>query len=214
MRDPAALQWFAVYAALRCEFQARAALTEAGYEAYCPAETKWAHHGRKKTAVQRPYFARYLFVGIDYPAQGFDLIRTARGVERLVGTTRGPIPIPYRWIDKLRTKETLRQFDETYTPELVWAKGDAVEVVGGAYDGFVGEVTRARGKRRVELLIRELGSLGQGVVIDTTSIKVAGLDVVAWPCVNTPHIALAEVRALCAVRSSRWKDAPSNRTGL
>lgn len=166
-------QWFAVYAALRCEFQARGSLHELGYEAYCPAETKWASHAGRKVAVQRPYFARYLFVAVDYPTQGFDQIRTARGVDRVVGTAQGPIAIPLKWIDKLRTKEALRQFDETYTPELVWTKGVAVEVVGGAYDGFVGEVTRARGKRRVELLIRELGALGQGVVIDTTSIKAA-----------------------------------------
>lgn len=171
--EPEALDWFTVYVELRREQLVQAELRLRGFDAYTPCETVWASHGGKKTAVQRPFLPRYVFVGLDPEARNFPLVAATRGVDRVIGTAAGPTRIPYSWVAKLRAKEAMRGFDETYTPELVWAPGQKVQIVSGPYEGHLGEVIRARGKKRIELFIAALGALGDGLVADMEIVREA-----------------------------------------
>jgi transcriptional antiterminator RfaH len=173
--DPAELHWYAVYCNVRCEYRAQAGLREAGFDAYCPSETKWAHHARRKVAVQRPYLARYLFVGVDHERQGFHQIRGTDGVERIVGVTGTPVRIPYGWIKDLREAETLGEFDYTVDRNrLVVEPGRQVRVIGGPFTGFMAKIIEARGDKRVRVLLQEMGKLAPGPLeIDIEKLEAA-----------------------------------------
>jgi len=157
--------WFAVYTAVGCEVRATAGLVELArkrpdldMDVYCPMATRWWRHARQKKRVQRALLTRYLFIGIGSRDPDFYAIRAINGVESLVGVGGEPTTIRYELIEPLRMAETRGDFDLTREHELVkFSKGTKVKVVGGLFQGFIGEFEKAIGEKRAKVLLKELG---------------------------------------------------------
>lgn len=154
------MNWFAVYCNIKCERRAMFALKHKGYEVYLPLETVWIRHARKKKKAERPLFPRYLFVGVDFPRQGFAAIRQADGVEMIVpgaGSEMEPMPILETFIDETRWAERAGVFDETQAV-LRLNPGERVRLMKGPLAGFIGKLKSADRAKRVEVLVSILGA--------------------------------------------------------
>lgn len=148
--------WFAVYTHVGREKRAEVALRERGFDAYMPAETRWRRHARTKSAVQRPLFTRYLFVGVQ-PGQSFHDIATADGVACIVGVMGAPKAIDYAFVEDLKAKQTMGAFDHTLVRKITFNPKDPIQIIGGAFQGFLGEIMRVEGDHRVRVMLKGLG---------------------------------------------------------
>jgi transcriptional antiterminator RfaH len=152
-------KWFVFCSATRAEKKATLGLIEAGFEAYCPEETKWVTHARKRIAVQRPLFSRYAFVRVDLSRQGFYDVRRVDGVDHIIGNQGTPIAVDQSHVTRLQTAQAAGLLDHTREPERQkWKAGQPVRVLSGPLQGFVGMVLKADQAKRVEILLTMLGS--------------------------------------------------------
>ncbi len=95
--DPQALTWFVVFCAHRSEFGIVESLLELGFDAYCPAETRWKRSARRKAPEKVALLPGYLFVGLDRDRHGdfpFPNVRSVEGVVGLLGIGE-PKAVPF-----------------------------------------------------------------------------------------------------------------------
>jgi transcriptional antiterminator RfaH len=145
--------WHVVRTNVNCENRARKGIEALRFEIYMPVEHKWIRHMRKRQRVARPIFARYLFVHFDAAREHWYPIRLTHGVESILTTDRHvPACVPDGWIENFRRAEAAGVFDRT-RESAAFEKGAKVKVEDGPFAGLVGEVLRADGKRRVEVLL-------------------------------------------------------------
>jgi transcriptional antiterminator RfaH len=145
--------WHVVRTNVNCEQRARQGIQALGFEVYMPVEQKWIRHMRKRQRVERPLFGRYLFVRFDAACEHWYPIRFTHGVESiLTGDRHVPARVPDSWIEEFRRGEQAGIFDRT-REGTAFGKGDKVTVEDGPFAGLVGEVMRADGKQRVEILL-------------------------------------------------------------
>jgi transcriptional antiterminator RfaH len=154
----AGLVWFVVYTNINCEQRAKKGLDALGYTTFLPVVKKWIRHARRRVAVERPLFARYLFVALDPARDGWFAIRTTHGVERVLARDGVPESVPAAAIATLMAAERAGRFDLTLAAPRLKA-GDKVAVEGGPFGDFVAEVATADDGKRVEVLHRLFGRL-------------------------------------------------------
>jgi transcriptional antiterminator RfaH len=155
---PAGLAWYVVYCNINCEVRAQQGLAALGFKTYLPRLRKWIKHARKREAVDRPLFTRYLFVGFDINRDAWFPIRTTSGVERVLCRDGVPESVPAVVIEQLMAAQRMGRFDLTRTESLL-KPGDRVEVDGGPFGDFVAEVATADDGKRVEILHHLFGRL-------------------------------------------------------
>lgn len=150
---PAARAWHVVRTNVNCENRARKGIEALRFPVYMPVEHKWIRHMRKRERVARPLFARYLFVHFDAAREHWYPIRLTHGVEKLL-TGNGHVPacVPDAWIEDFRRAEAAGVFDRTRAG-AAFARGAKVTIEDGPFAGLIGEVLRADGKQRVEVLL-------------------------------------------------------------
>lgn len=146
----AALNWFAIMVRAGEEFAVEAILDRRGLVAVVPMIRQWRRVNRyvkRKHEVSFPLIARYVLVGFDGPPQWgrvFDLSM----VQAVVGVGE----VPWR-MDGRRLARFLVECGEVTVPGAQqhmrthheFGEGDAVEIVGGAFDGQVVRVERIEG---------------------------------------------------------------------
>lgn len=169
--------WYVAVAAYREEAAVVRELQLKGFDAYAPMETVWARHARSRKAVQRPLFARYVFVFMD-PDQDTPEVRHTTGVTALLGNNGRPLPVPEEIdqphvVEQLRGQETLGVFDRTVSRKISFELGQAVRIIGGPFSGFMAETMEARtGERRVRVLYSLFGRASP-MTIDVDQLRAA-----------------------------------------
>lgn len=154
--------WYVVYAEARKEKQAECSMREAGLDAFMPFATHWARSGRRKYKAQTPLFGRYLFVFVPGEAgdRSFYRVGQCDGVERIIGITGTPSPIPTAWLHSLRQQQLLGDFDRTLDrnlPEGPYKTGDQVKVRVGKWGQMTGIVQGMTQKAKVKVLVSMFG---------------------------------------------------------
>jgi transcription antitermination factor NusG len=127
--------WYAITTRSRQEKVAANVLEGLGVRAFLPLVEevhKWSD--RKKT-VSVPLFASYLFVQIPPSREAQVQVLRAPCVVSFVGNHCGPLAIPEKEIDDVRSV-VLKGVDYSLYPYL--KTGDQVRIVGGALDGIEG----------------------------------------------------------------------------
>ena len=153
--------WFVLNTKPKKEFQVEKLFIEGGIKIYNP---KYMHDNRIK-----PFFPGYEFVYFDFPAQ-YQLVRYTRGVKRIVGNQRGPIPIPDEIIIGIKSREInglieLLKYGEE--PEA----GDEIEVVEGPLKGLRGLFKKELDdKERVLILLNYVTYQGK-LLIEKKKLK-------------------------------------------
>jgi transcriptional antiterminator RfaH len=131
------MAWYAVYTEPRQEYRAHHGLLAAGFESLYLHYGVTVSHARRKIAVLKPLFERYLFASAE-PAGLHDIAET-HGVVGLVGTREGAITVPDAVIADLRSRaDTFGRVKppDTFHPRKPYAPGDRLQITSGAWLGY------------------------------------------------------------------------------
>lgn len=149
-------QWFVVHTQPSREREAQRNLIEQGFDAYLPKFKKMRRHARKVEEVLSPLFPRYVFVGIDLEVDQWRCIQGTRGVSHLLLMNSRPAAVPLGIIQSLMEREN----SEGAVPVesmCLFAKGDKVRVLEGAFKDYVAVFEKMDDRQRVQLLLSCLG---------------------------------------------------------
>ncbi len=116
-----------------------------------PVEQKISMKGGKKKIVKRKVFPGYVLIEMILDEQSYFVVRNTPGVTGFVGSGGNPVPLSDEEV-----KSILQQIglEEKKQIKIDLEVGEAVRVVDGPFEGFVGvvkEVSSERGKVKVLL---------------------------------------------------------------
>lgn len=162
------IRWYAVYTQPHAETKALEHILRQGYAAYLPRYRTRISHARRRQAVLRPLFPRYLFAGIDRASMRWRPILSTFGVTDIVRAGVEPAPVPSEIIAALRERERSGAFDSLESRQALHP-GELVRVTSGAFEDMVGLLVGLRDPDRVVVLLELLGrgvraQLSAGVV--------------------------------------------------
>lgn len=142
--------WYAIYTKPRAEKKVFERFCEYGYDAYLPLLTTVREWSDRKKKVISPLISGYVFVKINKELL-FDTLKVqgTLGVLRYLGK---PAIIRDCEIDNLRILINGGAELELLSADF-FAKGDAVEVVSGPFNGLRGVSVVVQGKQRIVVQI-------------------------------------------------------------
>lgn len=161
------LVWYVVHTGSRQEELANNSLMMAGFETLLLRQWRVVVKSRKKLNVLRPWFPRYLFVGVA-PGQSLFDVNEADGVSVVLHGSNGPYALTkavmddlrrmadpggviHSWADKeRRTMNTKRRF----------SPGEKIRICGGPFTGMLAVVELDNGKI-VDLILEQSGLKAQ-----------------------------------------------------
>lgn len=145
--------WFAVQAKpLRLDL-AVSCLASLNFELFLP-RVRRERAGGNAGWDSAPLFPGYFFARF-CPLVSFDAVRYARGVLRIVGTTRAPVPVEPRIIDAIR--ERLHDDGLIHLERKPLREGELVVIEHGPLSGWMGKVEREWDEgRRVSILLNAI----------------------------------------------------------
>lgn len=151
------LRWYAVITNPKCEFRADFGLKAKGFETFCPKLRKRIRHARYTNVVERPLFARYVFVRFDMNfGEWFHPITSTDGVEELVSNNHIPMRIPDEQLQPLIDAYRGGEFDYTRKPRIIcdWHPDEQVRISDGVFSGFNARILAVMPEReRAEVLL-------------------------------------------------------------
>jgi transcriptional antiterminator RfaH len=131
--------WFAVQSKPRQENIAAARVARLDVEVFLPRIRQEQLVCGATRTVTKPLFAGYFFARFS-PLLGFDAVRYAQGVLRVVGTQRFPIPLEGEVISAIRSRVQADGYIPLETEPFV--PGDKVTIEQGPLAGWMGRVER------------------------------------------------------------------------
>ena len=148
--QPSARAWFAVRTRPRREELAQLHLERQGFHTYLPKIRKSAPAKRAAEIGLAPFFPSYIFVNLDVERDAWRPINSTIGVSQIVRFGAAPTPLPRGLIEQLQYAS-----DEWGVPGFQddLQKGDAVTLVGGAFDSLKGIFEGASDQERVQILL-------------------------------------------------------------
>lgn len=156
MSEAIGVRWYVVQTQANGEAKAAQNLQRQGYEVYLPCYLKLRRHARKMDFTAKPLFPRYMFVAIDMATQRWRSIQSTFGVARLVTNGNDPATLPDGVVDALRAREDDKGFVRLDT-KPVFAPGDKVRVMAGAFIDSAGLFSGLADHDRVSILLDMLG---------------------------------------------------------
>lgn len=138
--------WYVVHTGARAELQANNYLRAQGYDTlylHFPATVK---HANRKIGVIKPYFPRYLFVGV-YPGQSIGVVNKTPGVSTVVYFGDEPMSVPDAVMAEMRSIGDANGKIAPKEPEERerLRKSREVRIMGGAFEGFLATVEKDAG---------------------------------------------------------------------
>lgn len=145
-----AKSWYAVYTKARKEDSVAKLVSNAGVSVFLPKlKLKRLHKGNHREVIE-PLFPCYIFALFLYPEE-YSLVKYARGVRRVVGTPREPIPVDEKIISVIDAR-LINGVAEIKPPDF--KKGDRVGIVTGPFHGLMGIFEKEiPGKKRALILL-------------------------------------------------------------
>lgn len=156
MTEAAVTRWYVVQTQANGEAKAAQNLLRQGFDIYLPRYLKRRRHARKVDFAVKPLFPRYLFVAIDIATQRWRSIQSTQGVSHLVCNGDEPAALPNGVLAALRAREDDRGFVRM-DAKPVFAPGDKVRVLAGAFTDNAGLFDGAGDHDRVSILLNMLG---------------------------------------------------------
>ena len=156
MSETVGARWYVAQTQVNGEAKAAQNLLRQGYEVYLPRYLKRRRHARKVDFTARPLFPRYLFVAIDMATQRWRSVQSTFGVARLVSNGDDPARVPEGVVHALRAREDEKGFI-CLDSKPVFAPGDKVRVLAGAFIDSAGLFSGLADHDRVSILLDMLG---------------------------------------------------------
>lgn len=151
-------RWYCVETHGRCEVLAEQALTDEGFDAFCPIERREVVRSGKREMQDRPLFPRYLFVRLDTADPAWRSAAHCDGVRRILGRPERPTSIPEGLVESWLVRTVDGAVDGTPRALRLAAiqVGARVRLIAGPLTD-IEAVVRMSDERRVELLHATLG---------------------------------------------------------
>jgi transcriptional antiterminator RfaH len=149
--------WYAVHTQPMAEQRAAANLRRQGFATYLPLYRRRRSHARRVELVERPLFARYLFVQLDLRIDRWRTILGTFGVSGLVRIGDTPLPVPTRVVEALQRGEAAGDFDESLDSARKFKIGAGIRVLSGPFAELVGKFQGLADAERVVVLLDLLG---------------------------------------------------------
>lgn len=141
--------WYVVLTKPRKESRAREHLARQGFRCVLPLLTVERIRRGIRTWVEEPLFARYLFVELGRADAKWSVLRSTRGVSRLVEFGGVPARLPTQWMETF--------FSCKRTPVRLFAPGERVVVANGPFAGLEGVYELPDGEARAIVMLELLG---------------------------------------------------------
>ena len=100
----------------------------------------------KLVSVKEPLFSGYIFIKLDKVTNNWSVIRSTRGVLRLVSFGNNPIPVDSEIIEKLKSREN-------WIAKPLFKKGDNISVVDGPFTQLDAIYQEMDGEKRAVVLL-------------------------------------------------------------
>ncbi len=153
-------QWYVLHTRSRHEGVVHDGLQKKSMEVFLPRVKVRSTRRDRKAMIHLPLFSGYLFIRTDLqPRTHVEVLKTA-GVVRLIGTSKGPVPVPAETIQSLMI---MVASEKPITTGSSLRPGDRVLVVQGPFAGVTGTFARYRSQGRV---IVDIEALGQYAAVD------------------------------------------------
>ncbi len=152
--EPKSLRWLLAQLKPNCGGIAERNLARQGFATFSPLERITQRNGKRLTAVKRPYFPGYLFVGIEAASAPWRAIHSTQGVARLVQFGSEPTPAPNGLVSELQ------QACDTEGCIAIHERlvgGDDVRIAAGPFTDFIGQVERLAPNERAWVLLDIMG---------------------------------------------------------
>jgi transcription antitermination factor NusG len=169
------MTWRLLYVRPQSETRYHASLAERGLSCFVPKETIWRGIGVRRQPADKPLLPGYVFADLTdaqlaEAAHLPDVLYIIRSGDR-------PATIPDGFINRLMESERRGEFDRT-RKERQRAKrygkplkpGERFEVLSGMWAGHVGEIARAMGGKRAEIILSLFGDV-HPVVMEFSNMR-------------------------------------------
>ncbi len=144
--------WYPVYTTPRAEKKVHARLQEKGIESYLPLQRVLKQWTDRKKWVEEPFFRSYVFVHINILDQAS--ILQVPGVVRFIYFSGKPAAIRD---DQVRLLKILTTSNEHFiATQEAFGVGESVEITGGPFAGFTGELIACKGQRLLIIRLTEI----------------------------------------------------------
>ena len=167
-------QWYALLTRSNFEQTVYAAVCRKNIEAFLPRTRKKSRRKDRRLMIEVPLFPGYIFVKSTEASADQLVILKTMGAVRLLGNTRGPVPVPDPQIASLKLL-TSAGTDLITGTTIALKKGDPVMILEGPLAGLKGEFFEHKGQGRVIVKVDLLGQYA-GVEVDAEAVeKIPGL---------------------------------------
>jgi len=142
--------WYLVQCQPRDGFRADEHLRNQNFQTFHPThQVKRRRNGRYRWETES-LFPHYLFVRL-YPEQSFAAVNSTRGVTRVVGFNKTPMPVPSAIITGLMRQ--MRAINGEEWGDSIYKPGDTVTITDGCFKDIQAVVKATKGEERVILLM-------------------------------------------------------------
>ena len=149
-------RWYLIHSKPSGETKAKLNLERQGYETYFPRLLRTIKLAGRWTERIGALFPRYLFLRLDEDRQSLGPVRSTVGVAAVVGFGSRYSIVPDWVVGDLRLRESKEGLHHLGRGPR-YARGCAVNVVGGPFEGLEGIFEREAGGDRVVILLNLLG---------------------------------------------------------
>lgn len=171
------MTWRLLYVRSQSESRYHASLAERGLSCYVPKETVWRGIGVRRQPACKPLLPGYVFADLTdeqlaEAAHLPDVLYIVREGDR-------PAVVPAKFVDSLKSAEADGKFDKTRKERKQVGRigkpmkpGERFEVLTGMWAGHIGEIARAIGDKRAEIVLSLFGRTST-VIMDFANMKPA-----------------------------------------
>jgi len=153
--------WFVINTKPKKEFQVEKIFSENGFIIYNPKI--------KQGDRTHPFFSGYEFIYFDYPGQ-YRTVKYTRGVKKIVGNEKGPIPVQECVINEIKKRE-INGYIELNKYGSEPEAGDEVQVMEGAMKGLKGIFKKELSPKERALILLNYVSYQGHLIIDKKKLK-------------------------------------------
>ena len=142
--------WWVAKTKTHQEFTAEKNLIRQGFTPFCPIFKKEIKSGNQFQIKPQALFRGYLFIHADDFAQkNIHLIRSTRGLNKLLKIDESILFVPAEIIDTLKSNQT----EYTNTTHVYFTPGSSVKIIGGIYNGIEAIYQMDNGGERAIVLL-------------------------------------------------------------
>lgn len=156
--------WHAIYVKSKFEKRVSAELQKLDIDHYLPLNKVLKQWSDRKKWVEEPLFRSYVFVCIEKP-EYFKVLQVF-GVVKYIAFEGQAVVIPPQQIQAI--KYYLNEKTPIDVQDVVWEKGQKVEIIAGSLIGLTGELIEVKGKH---ILIIEIEAVGKSLLIQIPKSK-------------------------------------------